>query len=249
MKSFLLAIQFLTVIPLKIKQLNGQNLAKASAYFPLAGLLIGLILSALSLLLSYLDIPALSASIILVVVLTAITAGIHLDGLADSADAFLSGKPKDQMLNIMRDPHIGTMGVLSIVCAILLKIGLLDAVNAAEKTKALILMCAISRWTAVLVMFSFPYARQEGKAAVFIRGLTPKVFITALVSIAVFSIIIWQIKGLLILGIASACAHLLNRLINDRIGGITGDTLGATIELTEIIILLTVCLAGGLIHG
>ncbi|MFA5402572.1 MAG: adenosylcobinamide-GDP ribazoletransferase, partial [Candidatus Omnitrophota bacterium] len=171
-----------------------------------------------------------------------LTGGLHLDGLSDSADAFLSGRSKEEMLNIMRDPHSGVMGVLSIICIILLKIGLLYSVPAPAKATALLLMCVLSRWSAVLAMFAFPYARQEGKAGVFIRGMTLKIFLISLISAFIFAFIIWQLKGLIVLVIVSGCAYLAARFTNRRIGGITGDTLGATIELTEIVTLLTFCI-------
>ncbi|MDD2679454.1 MAG: adenosylcobinamide-GDP ribazoletransferase [Candidatus Omnitrophica bacterium] len=242
MSSFWLALQFLTVIPLKIKEVNEQKLAWATAFFPLVGLLIGLALSGINSFLCILDFPSLAANIILIVFLIALTGGMHLDGLSDSADAFLSNKPKDEMLSIMRDPHIGVMGVLSIICILLLKIGLLDTVPAPEKTSVLLLMCLFSRWSAVLVMFLFPYARQEGKAGIFIRGMTPKIFLAALISVFMLTLIICQLKGLIALAIVSGCAYLGGRLTNRKINGITGDTLGATIELTEVVTLLTVCI-------
>ncbi|MFA5149841.1 MAG: adenosylcobinamide-GDP ribazoletransferase [Candidatus Omnitrophota bacterium] len=242
MNSFLLALQFLTVIPLKIKGVTEEKLARATLYFPLVGLLIGLVLFQINLGLFILNFPSFTISIILIVFLAGLTGGLHLDGLSDSADAFLSGRSKEEMLNIMRDPHSGVMGVLSIICIILLKIGLLYSVPAPAKATALLLMCVLSRWSAVLAMFAFPYARQEGKAGVFIRGMTLKIFLISLISAFIFAFIIWQLKGLIVLVIVSGCAYLAARFTNRRIGGITGDTLGATIELTEIVTLLTFCI-------
>ncbi|MFA5403215.1 MAG: adenosylcobinamide-GDP ribazoletransferase, partial [Candidatus Omnitrophota bacterium] len=112
MNSFLLALQFLTVIPLKIKGVTEEKLARATLYFPLVGLLIGLVLFQINLGLFILNFPSFTISIILIVFLAGLTGGLHLDGLSDSADAFLSGRSKEEMLNIMRDPHSGVMGVL-----------------------------------------------------------------------------------------------------------------------------------------
>ncbi|MDD5027341.1 MAG: adenosylcobinamide-GDP ribazoletransferase [Candidatus Omnitrophica bacterium] len=242
MNSFFLALQFLTVIPLKIKGVTEEKLARATLYFPLVGLLIGLVLAQINLGLFILNFPSLAISIILIVFLVGLTGGLHLDGLSDSADAFLSGRSKEEMLNIMRDPHTGVMGVLSIICAILLKIGLLYSLPTPARTSALLLMCVLSRWSAVLAMFAFAYARQEGKAGVFIRGITPKIFLVSLISAFIFALVIWQLKGLIALAIVSGCAYLSGSFTNRRIGGITGDTLGATIELTEIAVLLIFCI-------
>lgn len=243
MNAFLLAVQFLTAVPLKIKDFSQQNIGRAMVYFPFVGLLLGLFLSGANELVLTLNLSALVTNTILVVVLIMITGGMHLDGLCDTVDAFLSGKPKDEMLIIMRDPHIGVMGVLSLISAILLKIGLLSSVSTASKLMAILLMCVLSRWSAVLSMFLFPYARQEGKAKVFIDGMNLKIFILATITAFIFAFLIWQVKGLLALLIIFGCTYLSGKIISRKIGGITGDTIGATIELTEIITLFTVCIS------
>lgn len=242
MKNLLLAFQFLTVIPLRIKEVSEKNLAGAMIYFPFVGLLLGLLLCAISALLCFLNLPALLVNIILAVALIVITGGMHLDGLADTADAFLSGKPKDQMLSIMRDSHIGVMGVLSLISAILLKVGLLLSLGTSAKMPALVLMCVLSRWGAVLIMFLFPYARQEGKAKVFISGVNLKIFSLSTLAAFIFTYLAWQMKGLVVLLIVAGCAYLAGKAIIRKINGITGDTLGAMIEISEIITLFAVCL-------
>ncbi|MCX5696121.1 MAG: adenosylcobinamide-GDP ribazoletransferase [Candidatus Omnitrophica bacterium] len=249
MSSFLLAVQFLTLIPLKIKDAGEKKIAKAAAYFPLVGLLIGLVLLGINYIISILNFPSFTSNVILVVALIALTGGMHLDGLSDTADAFLSNKPKDEMLAIMRDPHIGVMGVLSVISVILLKIGLLAALQAPLKITALLLMCLLSRWSVVAAIFLFPYARREGKAKIFMQGRTPGIFVLALISVLVFSFAIWQIKGLIALLIIAGFVYLFGRFASRKIGGITGDTLGATIELTEVITLLIVCITRGVIYG
>ena len=172
-----------------------------------------------------------------------------MDGLSDTADAFLSGKGKEEMLKIMRDPHIGVMGVLSLIICILLKIGLLSSLAVIVKPAALILMCILSRWTVVMVMYLFPYARQEGKAKFFMQGLNLKILINSLVLVLVFLFSIWGLKGWLILLIVSGCAYSINVVIAKKIGGVTGDTLGATIEIMEAVILLTDCITQGFRYG
>jgi len=237
MSSFLLAVQFLTLIPLKIKDAGEKKIAKAAAYFPLVGLLIGLVLLGVNYYLIMINLSSFTISIILVVALIALTGGMHLDGLSDTADAFLSNKPKDEMLAIMRDPHIGVMGVLSIISVILLKIGLLAALQAPLRITALLLMCLLSRWSLVGAMFFFPYARSEGKAKVFMNSMTFRVFLVSTVIAVSFSVLIWQLKGLILFAIAGFIAWIFSKLISRKIGGITGDTLGALCELNELAIL------------
>ncbi|MDD5518975.1 MAG: adenosylcobinamide-GDP ribazoletransferase [Candidatus Omnitrophica bacterium] len=249
MSSFLLALQFLTVLPLKVKQFNEKRMAWSLVFFPVVGLFLGLILVVLNMLLSALGILPAVVNIILVIALIILTGGMHMDGLSDTADAFLSGKGKEEMLKIMRDPHIGVMGVLSLIICILLKIGLLSSLAVIVKPAALILMCILSRWTVVMVMYLFPYARQEGKAKFFMQGLNLKILISSLVLVLVFLFSIWGLKGWLILLIVSGCAYSINVVIAKKIGGVTGDTLGATIEIMEAVILLTVCITQGFRYG
>jgi len=237
MASLLLSFQFLTILPIKVKDFNERRIADSAVYFPIVGLCLGLLLVAVDALLTLLNFPAFSTNIILVVFLILITGGMHLDGLADSSDAFLSAKPKNEMLQIMRDSHIGVMGVLSLICVILLKIGLLSSINTFLKWNALLLVCVLSRWTAVLSIFLFPYARQDGKAKLFIEGMNLKIFILSSIIVIICAAFIWQVRGLILLLIVTAFVYGSGKLICRKIDGITGDTLGATIELSEIVTL------------
>jgi adenosylcobinamide-GDP ribazoletransferase len=243
MTSFLLALQFLTILPLKIKDFNEKRIVVAMIFFPFVGLLLGALLALINMLLVILHLPASVISIILVVALIVITGGMHLDGLADTADAFLSGKPKEEMLKIMRDSHIGVMGVLSLISVILLKVGLFYSVGTSLKVSALILMCILSRWSALWMMFLFPYARGEGKARVFMEGMSARILILSTITAVFFAFLSWQIKGILTLLIIAGCTYLWGKIIGRKIKGITGDTLGAGIELSEIVTLFAVCIS------
>jgi len=244
LRYLLIALQFLTILPIKIKsEIQETDFGVSLLYFPLVGLLIGLILAGMNNLLFILNFKELSVNIILIVALAALTGGMHLDGLSDTSDAFLSGKSRDEMLAIMRDPHIGAMGVISIISILLLKVGLLGAVAAPLKTTALLLACVLSRWSSVLAMFLFSYARKDGKAKAFIHGMNLKIFVFSLIMVLVFAFAIWQLKGLLTLLIVAGCAYLGGKFVSRKIGGITGDTLGAAIELTEIVTLFAVCIS------
>ena len=247
--SFLSALQFLTVIPVRLKTANEQRMASSMVYFPLVGLLLGLFLAGLNALLSFLNLPSLAMNVITVVVLIMVTGGLHLDGLSDTADAFLSGKPREQMLEIMRDSRSGVMGVLSLISVILLKIALLFSISVSLQLNALMLMCVLSRWSAVATMFFFPYARQEGKAGAFIKGMNLKIFILSAVAAVICASIAWQVRGLFVLLIVTGFSYALGKFSTKKIGGITGDTLGATIELTEIVTLSTVFILEGVMHG
>jgi adenosylcobinamide-GDP ribazoletransferase len=240
---FLLAVQFLTVIPLQIKNVTERKLAGSMLYFPLAGLLIGLVLAGLNVILIALHLHELTIAIILVVALAALTGGMHLDGLADTFDGLMSGKDKQKCLEIMRDPRIGAMGVISIICAMLLKVGFIFSLSVYDRPATLILMCVLSRWSLVENMFFFPYARSEGKAKAFIANIDRKIFLTASGFTLFVAVLVWQLNGLLLFMVAGFSAWLFSKLFSRKIDGITGDTLGAVCELNELAILFFI-LAG-----
>lgn len=239
MKSFLLALQFLTIIPLKLENFKEQDLAESSKYFPLIGLLLGLILAGANRLFLLLNFEPISVNIIIIVLLVALTGGLHLDGLADTADALLSRKDRAEMLRIMRDPHIGVMGVLGLLCIILLKIAFFSSIDGSLKTTALLLMCSTGRWAMVLSMFLSAYVRREGKAKVFVQGMNHKIFISATMFTLAICIFMYQLKGLIILLISALLAFAVNRFLNSKIAGVSGDTLGAVNEVLELAILIS----------
>lgn len=240
MNSFLLAIQFLTIIPVRTKEaMEKSQLSQSIIYFPLVGLLLGVILAGLNLFLSYLLFYPLLINVILVIALIILTGGLHLDGLADTIDAFSSRKDKETLLEIMRDPHIATMGTLSLISIILLKVTILSSLDSNTKNIALIFMCVLSRWSLLLPLYLFTYARKAGKAEGFFAGLTFGKFILTTLVTLIFVSLIWNWKGLSVFTSALIFSYIFNRHIDKRINGVTGDILGATLELNEALILMT----------
>ncbi|MBU1122834.1 MAG: adenosylcobinamide-GDP ribazoletransferase [Candidatus Omnitrophota bacterium] len=236
MKHFLIALQFLTTIPIKIKP-SLDKIPQSLIYFPAVGLFLGAILTIFNILLTGIHLPAFLVNVILVVSLIILTGSLHLDGLADTFDAFLSGKPKSEMLKIMRDSHIGTMGVLSLISVILLKIGLLGSLNPAAKNGSLLLMCVLSRYVLVFSIFKFPYARETGKAKIFFNNITIKTLsLSSLISL-ILAVILLKIKGIILFFMLLIFVFLLGKFITKKIGGLTGDSLGAITEITEVFIL------------
>ncbi len=196
--SLILALQFLTVIPFKVNKVSEKSIAYSLIWFPLAGWLLGLLLAAINFILYQLNIPDFTASVILVVMLAGITGAMHLDGLADTFDGIFHLAGKEERLRIMRDPHIGAIGVVSIVSVLLLKISILSAFSQFLKPIALILMCVLSRWSVVLAMFKFPYAREDGKLKAFMQNINFKIFSLATILALLLVFIIWQARGLLL---------------------------------------------------
>lgn len=240
-KGFLLALQFLTIIPFGAKsEAYKNNLPQVVVYFPLIGLLLGTILVGVNKLLSLIPLGQFPTNVVLITLLIILTGALHLDGLADTFDALLSRKNKFEMLKIMRDSHIGTMGALSLICIILLKLSFLSALGSQAKNVSLILMCLLSRYSLVLAMFSFPYIREEGKAKAFVAEMNMRTFSLATV-ISLFCVfVLLGLKGLITFIMVVLFAIFVGRFITKKIGGITGDILGAINELTEAFVLLNI---------
>lgn len=240
MKSLLLAMQFLAVFPIKVKRFTEKDFARAVLFFPVIGGLLGLILAGANALLASTGFDSMAANMILVVLLVICTGGLHLDGLADTADAFLSGKPRDEMLVIMRDPHIGAMGAICVIAVLMLKVAFLSSINIGTKGPALILMCVLSRWSMALSVFAFPYARKEGKAKGFMDGADGRTFIAATIITILIVTVIARSAGMVLLAVTAVWTYASDLFIKKRIGGLTGDTIGAVNESSELVCLFAI---------
>lgn len=240
MKNFLVAMGFLTKIPIPKKlAIDDKNLAKSMAFFPLVGLLLGLILVFLNIVLNPF-LPERLINLTLVFGLIFLTGGLHIDGLSDMVDGFCAKtKNKEEILNIMRDSRIGTMGVIAVVLLILFKYELLNIIPTQIKGAALILMCSISRWGQVMVCYFSKYAREnDGLGRPFIGNVRKQDFYLATAFIIFISILGWFPKGFLILILISVFTWVLMKYVHKKIGGMTGDTIGALSELAEVSVLL-----------
>ena len=240
MVSFLLALQFLTIIPLKIKRVDEKKIASSMIYFPLVGMLLGGLLIALNYFSSFLSLPLISVNIILVISLAVLTGGMHLDGLSDTIDGFASGKGREGILDVMKDPRIGAMGALGIFSILLLKLAFLHSIDMDFKAPALILMCGLSRWSLVFCSFLFPYARKDGKARIYVQGVDLKILILAALITLTGAMIFGRIKGIIAFLVVTDVTYLAGKFINKKISGITGDTLGALCELNEVTVLISI---------
>ncbi|OGS35351.1 MAG: cobalamin 5'-phosphate synthase [Elusimicrobia bacterium RIFOXYB2_FULL_49_7] len=232
MKHVLSALQFLTILPLPFRQSAPLRFSGMVASFPLAGLLLGLLLAGTDALLCRLF-PATVCGVLLVVLLALVTGGLHLDGLADTADGIGSGKDRERTLEIMRDSRIGAMGVIALIAVFLMKISFLSLLLGPGRWKALLLFPVLGRWAIAYAITVFPYARSEGKALSFFQETTPAALViaTLLAGGAAFSLL--GNAGLAALLAAGICAHSTCSIVRKRIDGITGDTLGAVNELCE----------------
>lgn len=246
MKNFLVALGFLTKIPIPQKlSINDKLLSKAMAYFPLVGLLLGLVLVLINSTLT-MFLPERLVNLTLILSLILITGAIHLDGLADTLDGLCSkGKNKKEMLEIMRDPRIGVMGTAGVAMLILFKYEMLNVLPAHLKGSALILMCSLSRWGQVAVSYFSKYAREtEGLGRPFIGNIGERNFYLATAFAIFISILAWFPMGILVFVLISIFIYIAMKYIHRRIGGMTGDTIGAVNELAEVSVLLGIYILG-----
>ncbi|OTG61996.1 adenosylcobinamide-GDP ribazoletransferase [Acinetobacter sp. ANC 3903] len=242
MTPFLIALQFLTTFPIQLKamptkQQNGQSLL----FYPIVGLMIGLILFGLAL--SLQAIPVILLSSLLLVVWIWLTGGLHLDGLADTADAWVGGfGDPERTLAIMKDPSCGPIGVLSLLIVCLLKWSAIYVLLEQQLYSALILFPLLGRLVPLILFLSTRYVRTQGLGSSMAEFI-PKTAAIFVISLCLMASAYWGWSGILSSVCFIATVLYLRFKFMQRIGGITGDTVGAGIEITEAISLLSFVIA------
>lgn len=235
MYSILLLIQFMTRIPILINlDYDSVKIGRAIKYFPLVGLLIGAILSLGFILLSQIIDNKLIIALCIVVLEILITGGLHIDGLSDSFDGLFSYRDKDRILEIMKDPCIGANGALAMMIYVIAKILLIADLD----WRIVLIMPAISRLNTVIHAGFGKYARQDGMGKDIVDETTKKGALFATICTLFIAFIVLKITGVLLVGVAILFGFLSLYYIQKIIDGITGDTMGAVLELTSVVILL-----------
>ncbi len=244
MRSLLLMVQFMTRYPIPVTiDFTADRFVHGMKWMPVVGLLIGLPAALLVLLLSPL-VGYQAAVLAGLIYQIGITGGLHLDGLADSADGLFSYRPRERVLEIMRDSTLGTNGVIALTLAVLTKYVLLQSMPQTCGLLALVSAPILGRTASTWHAASAEYAREGGGMGQFVNRTKPRHAVPALICSLVMLGILFFAAGtpLPMLLLLLACLHLvcvgggvlLARYVTGRIGGITGDTIGAAIELTEI---------------
>lgn len=259
MKKLLLAFQFLTIIPVRrMENVSEKEIGRSSAFFPVVGAIQGALMAASSVLLMKVF-PSEVVNGIIVLEAAIITAGLHLDGLADTFDAIASRKDKEKKLAIMKESSVGPFGVIAIVFAILLKYLLLNAafsISLEAYYLSLFLMPLFSRWAMVPAIFHCKSARLDGLGRIFIEHTKLQELVTATSLTLVFLFCAFFIGGrsseflvpcyrlLFVLPMLYILSLVSVWFSNKHFGGMTGDTFGAVAELSEILFLMTavICL-------
>jgi len=236
LNKFLIALQFLTIFPVKISsQIEEKDFGRSLIYFPVIGALIGIVLASSSFLFGIL--PNMVAGALILILSVVITGGIHLDGFSDTCDGFYGNHPKEKILGIMRDSRVGTMGVTGVASLLLLKFSLIVSMPRHNLWIALVIMAVFARWSQVMACYMSGYARNEGKAKYFIEYAGRKeIVIGTIVTLGVF-LLLMRIEGAVLFFISILPVFLFIEYIKRKIGGMTGDTIGAISEASEVLIL------------
>jgi adenosylcobinamide-GDP ribazoletransferase len=254
MRAIVIAFAFLTRLPMPNVAWDVRAQAASLKWYPLVGLVLGLVFVLAAWCLRH--VPALPAAALMLVLWVVITGALHLDGLADSADAWIGGLgDRARTLAIMKDPRCGPAGVMSLVLVSLLKFAALSAFVGAHPVRlcplgydavrdtlpwALLLPPLLARGALVALFLTTPYVREKGLGAP-LSG-APALGCHIAVALTLLITFVFGYTGLKALAATLVVGYLWRRTCMHRIGGFTGDTAGAMVELIEVATLLALVL-------
>jgi len=228
LKPLLIALQFLTRLPVKAGDWSDRDIGRSMLFYPLVGLLLGLALASVTAALHGAP-PGVVAAVLLALWVVA-TGALHLDGLADSADAWIGGFGDPQRtLDIMRDPRCGPVAIAVVAVLLIAKFAALEALIATNAWLAVATAPVLGRTVVPLLFVTTRYVRSGGVGAVLAKRLPRK----AAVAIVVCFALLGGIANLWMALTAGLVFVTLRAMMVRRIGGTTGDTAGAMVELVE----------------
>jgi adenosylcobinamide-GDP ribazoletransferase len=267
--SFWYAIAFLTRIPAvnlsKALKINNKEISQGSLYFyPLIGLIIGLLMSAVYFVCAWqvndsnvlastgfvstgFDSSNLVIAALMLLVWCLVTGGLHLDGLADAADAWVGGYgDKQRTLDIMKDPTVGPMGAMLVVLVLLLKFSalvvLVDKTDGFYLIGLILTVPMLARFSILPLFYFTPYVREKGLGSNLKQSINPIIFIIVTTVCLLLTVVFVQQKSIFILILAAAILLWARNIMMQRIEGTTGDTAGAMIEVQEALLLCALVL-------
>ncbi len=229
MSGFLAALQFLTILPIR-RDFTSEQIGRSTAFFPVVGLIIGLLLAGISYLLS-LILPSIVVNILVITLLAVFSGALHLDGLADTLDGMAGHRTPEERLEIMRDSRIGGFGAVGLALFLLIEFVLLNSIPANLRLYSLILAPALSRWGMVMAIFVYPYARPSGLGTSFKEAVSWLQLLVATSVATIAAMLLFRLAGLAILAFASLMIFALAACFKRQLGGLTGDTYGAINEI------------------
>ncbi len=245
-KNFITALQFLTIFTIKKKhEVEEGDLARSMLYFPLIGFLIGLILVYADKAFTIAALPYTIGNLFLLILSVFITRALHIDGLADTFDGIMGGGDHKSRLAIMKDSRIGTAGTLGIIFVMFLKYLCFNNLFNSEKVAALLTAPMLGRWSQTLMVFKANYSREEGMAKAFVGHLRfSSMAAASIVAVGLSAFVtLREDAHSVFLVLSLICGVLLltflgRRYLARKVGGVTGDTIGAVSELNEALVLL-----------
>ena len=278
MKGFLLLLSFMTRIPMPKTEYDEEKLGKSMKYFPVVGIIVGFILLFFCIIFNFIlkniSYSAVLPLMIIVVILTDLitTGALHLDGLADTFDGIFSYRSKHKMLEIMKDSRLGSNGALALILYFLLKFILLFSLTIESREGAIYAIMTypvVARFCSVVSCASSPYARGSGMGKTFVDntktcGLIVATVITLLYtvgmvfipfifftnySLSIQFIIQTILVILVIVALLALFAYAFSKLIERKIGGITGDILGALLEISSLVYIFLILVMPGFLIG
>ena len=249
MKRFIAILQFMTRIPINMDVGFDEDFHKSIAYFPLVGFVLGILLFLIGIV-SGLMFDSLITSIIITLSSVILTGGLHIDGLGDTFDAIYSYRDKEKMLEIMKDSRLGTNSLLAIMFVILLKIGFINSIINADCMWMIMFMPVVGRLGVIRLTYKTITPRKKGMGNMFIGKCSTGMFISAILYTIAIILLVTQFIFLARFEVAVeiiisiVVVILFNQIfkshIYKKIDGVTGDVLGCSIELGEIIYLLCI---------
>jgi len=239
-KPLVLALQLLTRIPVPIDiEVTDRQSGRSTLFYPVVGLLLGAIIYLVAWVLP--EQNMLLNAALLTTLWIGLSGALHIDGLADSADAWVGGMGDSQRtLDIMKDPNCGPMGVTTILVVVLLKFTALYTLLQQGHLLPLLLIPMLARAQILLLLLTTPYVRKQGMGSALVMHL-PRTFawLVLLISYLGWGYFMQQ-SGAIVLLTLLLVFVLFRQILMRRIGGTTGDTIGALVELSELLLLIGV---------
>ena len=238
MRLYFIALQFLTIIPLPFSvRCDERDLGRSMALFPLVGLTLGGLLVGVDFILARF-LPWQVADLLLIVVMTAVTGALHLDGLADVCDGLAARGGRDRFLAVMKDSHIGAVGVVGLVLGLLLKYEALLHIPPEIRREALLFFPTVARFSQVQMTAGSQRARSDGLGALFVGGAGVSQYVVAAFITLAASFLLPGAKGVYCFLAAWLFTWGVKAWFHRRLGGVTGDVIGCVSELNEMLCLL-----------
>lgn len=247
MAGFWAAIGFLTRLPMPATPYNDETVRASLRWYPLVGLLVGALVALAAMGLQCLFPQAgLLVAVGTITCWVGLTGALHLDGLADTLDAWVGGLgDRERTLAIMKDPHVGSTAVVWLSLFLMAKVAAVMALlDTPYGCSGLLLACAWARLSPLWLFQLTPYVRAQGLGTAMQNALSRSQCLSLSFGVILIALLLLPVWMTLLLTLTSAVLFLLCRhWMLTRLGGMTGDTAGALIELTELVFLLTLLAA------